>query len=68
MIKIIVTIVDRNCTKNEVFHHSLKKRKDSIKTRAERAVLNVDVENQAILEPILLKRASKYKQPKKPAC
>ena len=37
---------------------------DSLKTRAELAVLGIYVENQAILEPILLYRASKYKQTK----
>ena len=44
--------------------HSYKKRKDSLETRAERAVLHAYVENQAILEFILLYRASKYKQTK----
>ena len=37
---------------------------DSPETRAELAVLRIYVENQAILEPILLYRASKCKQPK----
>ena len=35
---------------------------DSLETRAEPAVLRTYVENQAILEPILLYRASKCKQ------
>ena len=35
---------------------------DSLQTRAELAVLRIYVENQAILEPILLYRASKCKQ------
>ena len=34
--------------------------------RAERAVLRAYVDNQAILEPILPYRASKYKQAKQP--
>ena len=46
------------------FEHSHKKQKDSLETQAERAVLHAYVENQAILEPILLYRASKYKQTK----
>ena len=37
---------------------------DSLETRAELAVLRIYVENQAILEPILLYRESKYKQTK----
>ena len=45
--------------------HSHKKRKDSLKTRAKRGVLRAYVENEAILEPILLCRASKYCQTKK---
>ena len=36
----------------------------SLETQAEPAVLRTYVENQAILEPILLYRASKYKQTK----
>ena len=39
-------------------------RTDSLETRAEPAVLRTYVENQAILEPILLYRASKCKQTK----
>ena len=46
------------------FNHSHKKRKDSLETRAEPAILCVYVEYQAILEPILLYRASKCKQTK----
>ena len=38
--------------------HSHKKRKDSLETRAELAVLRAYVENEAILEPILFYRAS----------
>ena len=45
----------------DFWQHSHNKRKDSIKTRAKRAVLRVYVENQAILETILLYRASEYK-------
>ena len=37
---------------------------DSLETRAELAVLRTYAENQAILEPILLYRASKCKQTK----
>ena len=37
---------------------------DSLETRAELAFLRTYVENQAILEPILLYRASKCKQTK----
>ena len=44
------------------FKRSQKKRKDSLETRVELAVLRAYVENQAILEPILLYRASKFKQ------
>ena len=43
-------------------NHSHQKRKDKREVRAERAVLCAYVENHAILEPILLYRASKYKQ------
>ena len=39
-------------------------RTDSLETRAELAILRTYVENQAILEPILLYRASKCKQTK----
>ena len=46
------------------FHHSHNKRKDSLEARAEQAVLHAYVKNQVILEPILLYRASKYKQTK----
>ena len=42
-----------------------KKRKDSLETRAEPVVLCIYVENQVILEPILLYRASKCKQTKR---
>ena len=45
-------------------NHSHKKRKDSLETRAELAVLRSHIEKQAILEPILLYRASKCKQTK----
>ena len=43
---------------NVLLYHSHKKRKDSLETRAELAVLRTYVENHAILEPILLYRAS----------
>ena len=46
------------------FNHNHSKRKDSLETRAELAVLRAYVENQAILEPILLYPASKWKQTK----
>ena len=41
-----------------------EKRKDSLETRAELAFVSSSVENQAILESILLYRASKCKQTK----
>ena len=41
---------------------------DSPETRAKRAVLRAYIENQVILEPILLYRASKFKKTKKPGC
>ena len=44
--------------------HSHKKRKDSLETGAELSVLCTYVETQAILEHILLYRASKCKQTK----
>ena len=47
-----------------IIHHSHKKRKDSLETQAERAVLRAYVQNQAILETILLYRESKYKKTK----
>ena len=48
--------------------HSRKKRKDSLDTRAELAVLRAYVENQAILEPILPYRASKCEDTKEQRC
>ena len=45
-------------------YHSHKKRKDSPETRAELAFLRSYVEKQAILEPILLYRASNVNKPK----
>ena len=45
-------------------NHSHKKRKDSLETRAEVAVICTNVENQAMLEPILLYQVSKCKQTK----
>ena len=45
-----------------VIHQSHKERKDSLDTRDELAVLRTYVDNQAILAPILLYRASKCKQ------
>ena len=47
------------------YNLSHKKRKDNLKTSAERAVLRAYFANQTILEPILLYGASKYKQTKK---
>ena len=46
------------------YNHSHKKRKDSMETRAKLAILCSYVHNQAMLEPILLSRASKCKQTK----
>ena len=45
-------------------HISIVTRTYSLETQAEPAVLRTYVENQAILEPILLYRASKCKQTK----
>ena len=45
-------------------NHSHKKRNFSLQTRAKLAVLRTYVENQAMLEPALLYRASKCKQNK----
>ena len=39
---------------DNIFNHSHKKRKNSLETRAERAVLHAYVEIKATLEPILL--------------
>ena len=47
-----------------VFIHIIVIRTYSLETRAEPAVLRTYVENQAILEPILLYRASKCRQTK----
>ena len=51
-------------------HHSHKKWKDSLETRAERAALCAYVKNYVVLEPTLLTdllfRASKHKQTKTP--
>ena len=47
-----------------ILEHSHKKRKDSLGTRTERAVLLAYVENHAILKPILLCRASKHNKRK----
>ena len=41
--------------------HSKKKRKHSLETRAELSVQRTYVENQTVLDPILLFRASKRK-------
>ena len=46
--------------------HSHKKRKDSLEKWTEMAILRIYVEKQAILEPILLYRASKCNQTKEP--
>ena len=48
-------------------YHSHKKRKASLETRAKLAVLSTYVENQVTLGPILLYRASKHKQMKRPS-
>ena len=56
--------ITRQLNLQSLYHHSHKKRKDSLETQAELAVLRSYVENQAILEPILLYRASKCKQTK----
>ena len=37
-----------------MLHHSHKKQKDNLETRAEPAILSVNAENQRTLEPILL--------------
>ena len=47
-----------------IVKHSHKKRKDSLETRAELAVLRTYIENQAMTEPILLYWALKSKQTK----
>ena len=53
---------------SKIWHqHSHKKRKDSLETRAELAVLRTYDENQAILECIFLYHASKCKQTKEQA-
>ena len=44
--------------------NSIVIRIDSLETRVELAILRTYVENQAILEPILVYRASKCKQTK----
>ena len=44
---------------------TVTKWKDSLETRVKRVRLRAYVENQAITEPILLYRASKYKQTKR---
>ena len=49
----------------QTFHHSQKKRKDSLETQAKGTVLRAYVENQTILELILLYRTLKYKQQQK---
>ena len=49
---------------NPTYYYSHKNRKDSLETRTESAVLCIYVENQAILKPILLYRASKCKKTK----
>ena len=41
-----------------ILHHSNKKWKDSLKTRAELAILGTYFKNQAILEPTLLYHGS----------
>ena len=55
---IYITIIYDQC------NHSYKKRKGSLETRAELAVLCTYVENQATLKPILLYSASKCKKTK----
>ena len=57
-------VADLACVVVHHLKHSHKKQKDSLETRTELAVLRTYVENQAILEPILLYRASKCKQTK----
>ena len=61
---------EEKCFKKKIYakeklNHSHKKRKDSLETRAELAVLRTYVENQAKIELIFLYRASKCKQTKK---
>ena len=50
------------CLLKVIWSHSHKKRKDSLETRAERAVQRAYVQNRDIIESILLYGASKYKQ------
>ena len=57
-------VADLACVVVHHLKHSHKKQKDSLETRTELAVLRTYVENQAILEPILLYRASKCKETK----
>ena len=45
-------------------YHSHKKRKDTLETRTELAVLRNYVKNQSTIEPIFVYRASKCKQTK----
>ena len=47
-----------------IFQHSHNKRKNSLETRVELAVLCTYAENQVMLEPVLLYRTSKCKQTK----
>ena len=63
----IFTLAAANFIFFNQFNHNHSKRKDSLETRAE-PVLRTYVENQAILEPILLYRASKCKQTKEQDC
>ena len=58
----IFTLAAANFIFFNQFNHNHSKRKDSLETGTELAVLRTYVENQAILEPILLYRTSKCKQ------
>ena len=51
-------------SKRAALYHGHKKQKDRLETRVKLAVLCTYYENQAILEHILLYRASKCKQTK----
>ena len=62
--KEILIIVKNIVLTKTCFASNIVKRTDSLETRAELAVLRTYVENQAILELILLYRASKCKETK----
>ena len=61
---LVFFIVTVSVNRKSWLYHSHKKRKDSLETQAELVVLRTYVENQVIIEPILLYRASNCKQTK----